>query len=70
MLHRDSVIVAGGMVKSIHRSTLEAFESIVGLSPTSLAKKKARLIHPSFDPSSRSDRLRTRVGTSSMTARR
>lgn len=49
LLHADSVIVAGGMVKAIHRSTLEAFEQSIGPSPTSLAKKKARLVHTTFD---------------------
>ncbi len=49
LLHAGSVIIAGGMVKSIHRSTLDLFESTVGPSPTSLAKKKARLVHATFD---------------------
>ncbi len=50
LLHPGTLIVGAGMVKSIHRSTLELFESIIGPSPTSLAKKKARLIHTSLDP--------------------
>jgi 16S rRNA (guanine1207-N2)-methyltransferase len=37
-------IVAGGMVKDIHTSTLKLFETILGETHTSLAKKKARLI--------------------------
>lgn len=40
----DTMIVGAGMVKSIHRSTLELFEKILGLTTTSLAQKKARLI--------------------------
>ncbi len=50
LLHDGSVVVGAGMVKSIHRSTLESFERIIGPSPTSLAKKKARLILSSVDP--------------------
>jgi 23S rRNA (guanine1835-N2)-methyltransferase len=49
LLHPTSVVVGAGMVKSIHRSTLELFERIIGPSPTSLAKKKARLIFASLD---------------------
>ncbi len=37
-------IIGCGMVKQIHSSTLKLFESIVGPTRTSLAKKKARLI--------------------------
>ncbi len=40
----DTAIVAGGMVKNIHTSTLKLFEKIIGATHTSLAKKKARLI--------------------------
>lgn len=40
----DTVILGAGMVKSIHRSTLELFETILGPTTTSLAQKKARLI--------------------------
>lgn len=50
LLHVQSVVVGAGMVKAIHRSTIELFETIIGPSPTSLAKKKARLILSSFDP--------------------
>ena len=46
-----TVIVAAGMAKHIHRSTIELFEKIIGPSPTSLAKKKARLIFPTVDKS-------------------
>ncbi len=51
LLADDASIVAGAMVKSIHRSTLELFESVIGPSPTSLAKKKARLIFTELDAS-------------------
>lgn len=37
-------IIGCGMVKQIHSSTLKLFESIIGPTRTSLAKKKARLI--------------------------
>ena len=37
-------IIAAGMVKSIHTSTLNLFEKYIGSTKTSLAKKKARLI--------------------------
>lgn len=37
-------IIAAGMAKSIHTSTLKLFEKYIGLTKTSLARKKARLI--------------------------
>lgn len=40
-------VIAGGMCKEIHNSSLRLFERYLGPSPTSLAKKKARLILPS-----------------------
>ncbi len=49
-LHSNSRIVGGGMVKAIHSSTLKLFEKLIGPTTTSLAKKKARLIFPQFDP--------------------
>ncbi len=50
-LHATSRIIGTGMVKSIHTSTLALFERIIGPTRTSLAKKKARLIHCEFDES-------------------
>lgn len=44
LLKPDTIIVAGGMTKEIHTSTLQIFESIIGTTKTSLAQKKARLI--------------------------
>lgn len=44
-------VIGAGMVKQIHRSTLELFERIIGPTHTSLARKKARLIHATLDPS-------------------
>ncbi|WP_426414862.1 methyltransferase [Aestuariirhabdus sp. LZHN29] len=36
-------IIAAGMVRNIHRSTLQLFEQLIGPTRTSLARKKARL---------------------------
>lgn len=49
MLTPTSVVIAGGMAKHIHTSTLELFEKIIGPTTTSLAKKKARLAFIRFD---------------------
>jgi len=49
-LHEGSVVVGAGMAKDVHRSTIGAFEAAVGPTPTSLARKKARLLLPSVDP--------------------
>lgn len=44
---KDSTrVIAGGMVKGIHTSTLKLFEKLIGETHTSLARKKARLIFP------------------------
>ncbi len=48
-LHADSVVVGHGMVKLIHTSTLDRFGERLGTTTTSLATKKARLIHPVID---------------------
>ncbi len=48
-LHGKTRIIGAGMVKQIHTSTLKLFERILGPTKTSLAKKKARLIHCQFD---------------------
>lgn len=45
-----TVIIGAGMVKHIHTSTLDIFAKTIGPTTTSLAKKKARLILPTFDP--------------------
>ena len=44
-LHEDSIIMGAGMSRHIHKSTLQLFERIIGPTRTSLARKKARLIH-------------------------
>ena len=46
----STMLVGAGMVKHIHTSTLEIFGKVIGPTVTSLAKKKARLILPTFDP--------------------
>ena len=45
----DSVVIAAGMVKSVHISTLALFEKYLGPTKTSRAKKKARLVLPQLD---------------------
>ncbi|MFD4723271.1 methyltransferase [Streptomyces sp. NPDC058423] len=44
-LTADTLVVGTGMVTEIHTSTLKLFERIVGPTRTSLAVRKARLIH-------------------------
>lgn len=48
-LHGRSVVLGAGMVRHVHTSTLGVFERIIGPTSTSLARKKARLIHASLD---------------------
>nr|WP_320136153.1 methyltransferase [uncultured Amphritea sp.] len=43
-IDENTKIIAAGMVKAIHNSTLQLFESLIGVTTTSLARKKARLI--------------------------
>lgn len=49
-LDEDTVILGSGMVRDIHTSTLQLFETIIGPTTTSLAERKARLIHCTVDP--------------------
>lgn len=49
-LHAGSVVVGAGMTKDVHRSTIALFEAAVGPTPTSLARKKARLLLATVDP--------------------
>lgn len=49
LLSPTTQIIAAGMVKAIHTSTLKLFEKYIGLTKTSLAKKKARLIFCKHD---------------------
>ena len=46
----DTLIIAGGMTKNIHNSTLALFEKNIGETTTSRATKKARLIFCKVDP--------------------
>ena len=49
LLTSETIVIAAGMVKSIHTSTLKLFEKYLGATKTSLAKKKARLIFSEVD---------------------
>ncbi|NKQ26544.1 methyltransferase [Streptomyces galbus] len=49
-LHADTLVVGTGMVKEIHTSTLDLFETVLGPTHTSLAEQKARLIFSAPDP--------------------
>jgi 23S rRNA (guanine1835-N2)-methyltransferase len=44
ILHHDSRIVAAGMARNIHSSTLELFETILGPTTTTRAVKKSRMV--------------------------
>lgn len=44
-----TTIIAAGMTKNIHLSTMDLFGKIIGQTKTSLARKKARLIFSRFD---------------------
>ncbi|WP_086866884.1 methyltransferase [Streptomyces viridochromogenes] len=50
-VHEGTVVVGTGMVREIHTSTLELFERILGPTRTSLARRKARLILCTPEPS-------------------
>jgi 16S rRNA (guanine1207-N2)-methyltransferase len=41
----DTVIIAGAKARDVHTSTMQLFEKVLGPTRTSLAWKKARLIH-------------------------
>ena len=51
LLNSGTQIIAAGMSRSIHKSTLQLFEKIIGPTRTSLAKKKSRLIFVTRDES-------------------
>ena len=51
LLAPGATVVAGGMTKHIHNSTIELFDRYIGAATTSLAKRKARLIFASVDES-------------------
>lgn len=49
VINSETIIIAAGMSKYIHRSTLQLFENILGPTETSLAVKKSRLIFTKLD---------------------
>jgi 23S rRNA (guanine1835-N2)-methyltransferase len=48
-INSATTIIAAGMTKNIHLSTMDLFSKIIGPTKTSLARKKARLIFSQFD---------------------
>ena len=48
-LSSSTSIIAAGMTKHIHMSTMELFKKIIGPTTTSIAHKKSRLIFSEFD---------------------
>ncbi|MBL4712911.1 MAG: methyltransferase [Gammaproteobacteria bacterium] len=48
-LNNATKIIAAGMTKNIHMSTMALFEKIIGTTKTSLARKKSRLIFSQVD---------------------
>ena len=49
-VHPGTIVLAAGMVAEVHTSTLKLFEQIIGITRTSLAVRKARLIHSTPEP--------------------
>lgn len=45
-----TVVVGTGMTRHVHRATIDAFADLIGPATTSLARRKARLIQPTPDP--------------------
>ena len=50
-----ALVFGAGMTKQIHTSTLQLFESILGSTTTSLARRKARLLFSEFDEALKPD---------------
>jgi len=48
-LDTSSVVVGAAMARHLHRSALDVFERVLGTTTTSLATRKARLVHPVLD---------------------
>jgi 16S rRNA G1207 methylase RsmC len=48
-INEKTFIIAAAMSRNIHTSTLHLFEKILGITTTSLAKKKARLIFAQYE---------------------
>jgi len=51
LLRPDAAVVGAGMTRHVHTSTIDAFTGALGPTTTSLARKKARLLHSTLDPS-------------------
>ena len=49
LLADGALVIGAGMTKAVHRSTIDSFETHLGPTPTSLARKKARLLLPEVD---------------------
>jgi len=49
-LHAGSRVIGAAMARHVKTSTIECFESIIGPTTTSLARKKARLLYTTLDP--------------------
>jgi len=49
-LHPGTVVVAAAMTKHLHSSTLDRYAELIGPTRTSLARKKARLVFATVDP--------------------
>lgn len=49
-IHSGTTIVGAAMSKHVRTSTIECFSSMIGPTTTSLARKKARLVHATLDP--------------------
>lgn len=45
LIGSETLVVAGGMTKQVHASTIKCFEDVIGPTTTSRAWKKARLLH-------------------------
>lgn len=54
-LRPDTLVIGAGMVKTIHTSTLDLWDRLIGPTQTSLAKKKARLIFSQPDLEKKTD---------------
>ncbi|MGB0495000.1 MAG: methyltransferase [Kangiellaceae bacterium] len=50
-INDKTIILAAGMTKEIHNSTIAIFEKVIGTTTTSLAKRKARLLFTKFEKS-------------------
>ncbi len=49
LMNRNTRVVGASMVKHLHGSAIDTFDTLVGPTQTSLANKKARLVHATVD---------------------